>query len=350
MKAAILYAPGDMRVETIEKPICPPGGALVKLHASLICGSDLKIYQHGHPKTPMPQIIGHESCGTIEAIDAPGSGLQAGDRVTIQTSIPCGRCLMCQQGSFNLCENLEAISWGLPGTFAEYIAIPRNAMEHGNLIKVPDSLRDEEVCLAEPLACVINGQELVGFSPGETVLVIGAGPIGLLHAELARAGGAGRILLAERSPNRLKMAEAFGYDRLIDTKAGPLPEQVLTATGGRGANVVSVTAPARAAQEAAVACAALKGRISLFGSLPAGDCAITLDSRAIHYRELKVFGAFSSSVNNMMKALKILASSRIRTDLIITHTMALERIVEGIQIAIRGEALKVLIRNAEDCV
>lgn len=345
MKAAVFYGADDMRIMDVPKPACPPGGALVRLSGSLICGTDTKIYKNGHPRITPPQIIGHESCGVLEAIDAPDYAIAPGERVTLQTSIPCGKCDMCQRGIFNLCESIEAISWKYAGTFAEYVAVPRDALALGNLIRVPESLPDAQACLAEPLACVINGQELVGIVPGETVLVIGAGPIGILHAELARISGAGRIVIAEQNPARIGKARTFGYSAYIDTSREDMAAAIKSMTGGKGADVTIVTAPAKAAQEQAFETVAPRGRLSLFGSLPSGKSTLEIDSRTIHYKEIRVAGAASSTAYQMKKALSILATGQIRADMMITHTLPLDNIVKGLTLAMNGEALKVYLKN-----
>jgi L-iditol 2-dehydrogenase len=215
-------------------------------------------------------------------------------------------------------------------------------MNMGNLITAPESLTDEEVCLSEPLACVINGQDLVNIRPGETVLVIGARPIGLLHAELARFNGA-RVILAENSANRLQMAKGFGYPHYIDTGKDDLVEKARRITGGRGANVAIVTAPARDPMEKAVEALDFRGRLSLFGSLKKGDSFITFDSRTIHYKEITVVGASSSGTIHMKRALDVLSCGVIDSKRIVTHRLPLDKIVEGIKLGMEGKAIKVYL-------
>ncbi len=346
MKAAIFYGPNDMRVEEIPRPECPKKGALIKVSGSMICGSDIKIYKNGHPAINHPHILGHESCGEIVALGDLDEDYAVGDRVTVQTSIPCGKCKNCHRGYFNICENLLAISLNYPGVFAEYVAVPQQAINMGNLIKVHASLSDEEVCISEPLACVINGQEQVEIQLGEEVLVIGAGPIGILHAELAKMSGASSVIIAEKSPMRLEMAKKFGYSDYIHTEGCDLVEEVRRITYGRGVDVAIVTAPAKEPMEQAVELLDFRGRLSLFGSLVKGKSRISIDTRPIHYKELKVIGASSSSVIHMQKALDILKTGAINTKDIITHRLPLDKIVEGIMLGAEGKALKVYLNNA----
>jgi L-iditol 2-dehydrogenase len=345
MNGAVFYGPYDMRVAEIPTPVCPVGGALIKLSGALICGTDIKIYKNGHPRINPPIVIGHEMCGRIVDIDSKDCDLKVGDRVTVQTTIPCGKCRMCHEGFFNICEDLKGISQDYNGAFAEYVAIPEQAMRMGNLIKVSyEDMSDEMVCLAEPLGCVINGQELLDIKPGEDVLIIGAGPIGILHAELARISGAGRVFLAENSINRLNAARHFEFTHYINTDNSNLTDEVMRLTSNRGVDAAIVTAPAKSAMEQAVDALALRGRLSLFASLAKGDSNITIDSRPVHYKELKIVGSSSSAVRHMKKALNILSTGSIKTDKIITHKLPLEKIVEGLELGIKGEALKVYLK------
>jgi L-iditol 2-dehydrogenase len=345
MKAAVFYGPGDMRIEEAPTPECPPGGALVKLSGSMICGSDIKIYNSGHPNIKPPHITGHESCGQIVELKTTAGNHKIGERVTVQTSIPCGKCDNCHHGWFNICENLQGISQNYNGVFAEYVAIPEQAMNMGNLITAPENLTDEEVCLSEPLACVINGQDFLHIKPGENVLIIGAGPLGILHAELAKYNGA-RVILAEKSKTRLEMAEAFSYAAYINTDKDNLIEETMRLTGSRGADVAIVTAPVRTAMEQAVETLDFRGRLSFFGSLKKGDSNITIDSRSIHYKELVLYGASSSGTIHMKRALNILAGGVIDSKRIVTHRLPLDKIVDGIKLGMEGKSIKVYLDNS----
>lgn len=345
MYAAVFHGPGNIRLERVEKPPCPTGGALIRLTGSMICGSDIKIATYGHPAITPPQILGHEACGVIEQLGGDHPEYQVGMRVAIEPNIACGKCPNCQRGLFHICQHSRSLSLHYQGAFAEYLAIPAQALRMGNLIPIGPEISDEQACLAEPLACCINGQDPLAIRPGESVLVVGAGPIGILHAELATLSGAGVVMVSETSPQRIEIARRFGYTRLIDSTGEDLREAVLAATGERGAEVAIVTAPARAPMEQAVGTLDYRGRLSLFASLPKDMADITLDSRAVHYKELSIFGASSSAVRHMQRALAILRAGRIDADRIVTHRLPLSRLAEGIRMAASGEALKVFMHN-----
>lgn len=343
MKAAVLQEPGNFTLRDIEKPNRPPGGALVELSGSLICGSDIKISNNGHAAIREPRVLGHEGVGTIVELDGEGAGNFVGQRVAIQPSIYCGHCDNCVKGRYNICENIRSLSLHMDGVFAEYVAVPAEAVAMGNLVAVPGDISDEVACLAEPLACVINGQQPLDIRPGESVLVIGAGPIGILNAELARLSGASPVLLAQHSEKRLALARPFGYDYYINNGEQDLKAAVDEITSGKGLDVVIVTAPARAPMELAPELLGFRGRLSYFSSLPSGDSAITIDSRTLHYKELQFFGASSSSVDDMRRAMNILGSGRVSTDKLITHRLPLAEIESAMALAKSGEALKVYI-------
>ncbi|MCL2545317.1 MAG: alcohol dehydrogenase catalytic domain-containing protein [Clostridia bacterium] len=347
-KAAVFHGPGDLRLEAVAKPRCPAGGALVRLTGSMICGSDIKIAKGGHPAIAPPRVLGHEGCGVVEEIDIKAMdgacpGCAIGARVAIEPNIPCGHCPNCQRGRFHICIHSQSLSLHHDGTFAEYLAVPPRALAMGNLIPIGPDISDEQACLAEPLACVLNGQEPLAIRPGESVLVVGAGPIGILHAELALLSGASNVIVAETSPLRLERAKRFGYTHVVDCGAENLRDAVLAATGGRGADVAVVTAPAREPMEQAVNMLDFRGRLSLFSSLTKDSPAITIDSRAVHYKELRIFGASSSAVRHMKQAIAILRSGRIDASRIVTHRLPLSRLAQSIDLAAGREALKVFL-------
>jgi L-iditol 2-dehydrogenase len=342
MKAVRFYKQNDIRIEDIAIPKPESGGLLVKVEACTICGTDLKMYRKGNPRIKPPQTIGHEFVGEIVELGTDTKGFAVGQRVTMATSISCGTCAVCRSGYTNRCENLTPISYDYPGAFADYIAIPPAGVIGGNVIKVPESL-GELAALAEPTSCVINSQVLAGVKMGDTVVVLGCGPLGAIHAQVARANGATKIIVTQRSDKRLQLAEMLDVDAIIDVKKEDAVDAVMKLTGGSGADVVIVTAPEAQVQEQAVSMACKGGMINLFASLPAGESDLKIDSRLIHYRELFLSGASDSSPCHVELAVKLLDRGFI-SEKIITHHLPLDNFIEGLTLMMDSQSLKVMIK------
>ncbi|HDY65118.1 MAG TPA: hypothetical protein ENH84_02650 [Phycisphaerae bacterium] len=342
MKAVRFYGQEDIRVEDIPSPSPEPGGLLVKVQACAICGTDLKMYYKGNPRIKPPQTIGHEFVGEIVEMGRGASGFEVSERVTMATSISCGRCEVCRGGHTNRCEDLKPVSYDYPGAFAEFIAIPPAGVSGGNVIKVPASL-GEMAALAEPVSCAINAQILAGVKLGDTVVVVGFGPLGAIHTQVARVNGATRVIVTERSAGRLKLAEQFDLDEIIDASTADPVEEVMRLTDGVGADVVVVTAPAAGAQEQAFGMARKGGMINLFASLPKGSSELKLDARMIHYRELFISGASDSSPHHVELAVKML-NEQLVSPKIITHKLPLDKFMDGLMLMKDEAGLKVLIK------
>ena len=342
MKAVRYYGKEDLRVEDITQPRPEKGGLLVKVQACAICGTDLKAYFSGNPRIKPPQTIGHEFVGEIVELGNGTKGFALGERVTMATSISCGKCGVCRAGYTNRCEDLKPVSYDYPGAFAEYIAVPAAGIDGGNVIKVPTSL-GEMAALAEPVSCAINAQILAGVKLGDTVVVVGCGPLGAIHTQVAKANGATRIIVTERSAKRLKLAEKLGVHEIIDASKKDPVEEVLKLTGGIGADVVMVTAPVAAAQVQALGMARKGGMINLFASLPKGASELSIDSRLIHYRELVISGASDSAPYHVELAVKLLDEGLICRE-IITHRLPIEKFMDGLMLMKNEDGLKILIK------
>ncbi|GFP35739.1 threonine 3-dehydrogenase, partial [Candidatus Hakubella thermalkaliphila] len=249
MLAAVYQGIGKIKVEEVDKPPLPLGGLLVKVSCCAICGTDYKLLITENPRFKPPLIIGHEFVGRVVEKGAEVTDFQVGDRLTMATTISCGRCELCHRGLGNLCESRICVGTDIPGAMAEYLAIPALALQRGNVLKVPDGLSDEAAALSEPLGCAINAQLIAKVGLGQTVLIVGAGPLGCLHAELARASGALKVYLTQRSEPRLSLARKLAVDAVIDASAHDPVSEVRRLTQGQGADVVIVTAPNPKAQE-----------------------------------------------------------------------------------------------------
>jgi L-iditol 2-dehydrogenase len=344
MRVARFYAPGDLRLEDADEPKPSPDEVKIRVRNCSTCGTDVKIYNHGHHHLVPPRVIGHEIAGEVVEVGADVPGWAAGDRVQVIAAVPCGSCAECVRGRMTVCPNQTSVGYHYDGGFAEYLVVPRVVLAVDGLNRVPDGVGFAEASVAEPLACVLNGQELARVGDGDDVVVVGAGPIGCLHVRLARARGARRVFLVELNRARLDLAAGLvSPDAAVCGSEVDAVEAVLELTGGRGADVVITAAASGAAQEDALRMTARSGRISLFGGLPKDRPTITLDSNLVHYRELTVVGANGSSPDHNKRALELIATGRVPVTDLITHRLPLAKLHDAIGLVAGGQAIKVTI-------
>ncbi len=344
MQAVVYHAPGDIRIENIPVPVCGEGELLVRVDACAVCGTDLKSKFHGNPRIKAPLVMGHEFTGLVEEISPSAKkDWKIGDRVVMATSISCGKCFYCRKGWRNLCLALAPMSFSYPGGMAEYVAIPALALEGGHVVKVPRGVEATHATLAEPASCAVNSVQQCRIRSGDTVLVMGAGPMGLLNAVVARAFGASKILLTELNPLRRQQAEGFEIDRVIDPASEDVLQIVRQETDGVGADVVIVAAPAAAPQEQALSLVRKRGTVCLFASLPVGKSMLDVDSRLIHYGEIRVVGSSDSTPEHVRKAVELIASHQIPCEKIASHRLPLDQIDRAFDLMQSGEALRVVL-------
>jgi len=344
MKAVVYHAPGDIRVEELPVPRCGDGELLVQVDACAVCGTDLKSFEHGNPRIKAPLAMGHEFTGLIRQVSAGAAGFAVGDRIVMATSISCGRCSYCERGWPNLCVDLAPMGFAYAGGMAEYVAIPARAVVNGHVVKVPPGPAPEHAALAEPVSCAVNAVENCGLRRGDCVVIVGAGPMGLINAAVARSMGAARIILAEVNEERLAMAKGFGCDVVLNPAKEDLTTRVMAETGGLGADVAIVAAPAAGAQETAVNLVRKRGTVCLFASLPVGRSNLALDSRKIHYGEVRLVGTSDSTPGHVRKAVELLASGSIPASRITTHVLPLEEVQQAFALMKAGSALRVVLK------
>jgi L-iditol 2-dehydrogenase len=344
MRVVRFYAPRDVRIEDAPEPAAGPGDLVIRVRNCSLCGTDAKIWGSGHPDLRPPRVLGHEVAGEVVEVTDGAAGWSVGDRVQVIAAIPDGTCHECRQGWQSVCPNQERIGYHYDGGFAELMRVPAKVLAVDGVNRVPDGLSFAEASVAEPLSCVINGQERAGVGKGQTVVVVGAGPIGCLHVRLARARGAARVLLIELNRRRLELAAGLvAPDELIGAEGADTVAAVRQLTGGRGADVIIVAAGSGRAQEDALAMAARRGTVSFFGGLPKDRPTITCDANIVHYREVGIAGANGSSPGHNQQALQLIASGAVPVADLITHRLPLEQAVEGIHAVTRGEAIKVTV-------
>ncbi|MFT4264795.1 MAG: zinc-dependent dehydrogenase [Nocardioides sp.] len=350
MKALRFYAPEDVRLEDIPEPTCGPGEIKLKVRNCSTCGTDVKIFNNGHQNLTPPRTIGHEIAGEIvevgaEVNDRHGSAWQVGDRVQVIAAVPCGECHECRKGWMAVCQNQTSVGYQYDGGFAEFMIVPSQVLEVDGLNRIPDNVGYDEASAAEPFACAINAQELLGIEPGDTVVVFGAGPIGCMHIRIARGvHDAGPIYLVDVNAERLAMsADAVKPDEIIDASQVDVVARVMELTGGRGADVVITATAANLTQEQAIAMAARNGRISFFGGLPKTDPTITCDSNVVHYRQLHIHGANGSAPEHNKRALEYISTGQVPVKDLITRHIPLDDVLSAFDIVRGGEAIKVTV-------
>src|SRR3990170_3781006 len=329
MRVARFYEPGDVRLEDMPEPTAGAGEVKIRVRACSTCGTDVKIFNHGHQHIDPPRVMGHEIAGEVVAVGDGVDGWAAGDRVQVIAAVPCGRCDECRRGRMTICPNQTSVGYHYEGGFAEFLVVPQAVLAVDGMNRIPDGVSFAEASVTEPLACVLNGQELAGVGDGDDVVVVGAGPIGCLHVRLARAKGANRVFLVELNRSRLDMSAGVVHpDEAICGGETDAVDEVLKLTEGRGADVVITAAASGKAQEEALLMAARAGRISLFGGLPKDRPTITLDSNLVHYRELTIVGANGSSPAHNRQALAYIADGSVPVADLITHRLPLDQIIE----------------------
>ncbi len=344
MKAAVLKGIENLEMEDISRPTPSPQEILIKVKACSICGTDIRVYHHGHKHMRFPRITGHELSGEIVEIGKRVEGHKLGEKVAIAPAIPCGRCHYCRRGMQSMCINLTAIGYHYDGGFAEFMVVPEDAVRNGCVNTIPSELSFEEAALAEPLACAINGQQLSQIDLGNTVVVVGAGPLGCIHLQLAKAKGASRTILVELSRERIDFAKKFAFpDIVINPSSENAIQRIKEETEGRGADRIIVSCPSGKAQEESLSMVAPRGIINFFGGLPLDNPFIKLNSNLIHYGEFYVVGTHGSAPYHNELALSLISQEKVRIKELVTHRLPLERLGEGLALAESKKGMKILI-------
>jgi L-iditol 2-dehydrogenase len=337
MRAFHVTAPGALELREVEAPRPAPGEVVVEIRTALTCGTDLKLLRRGHPKMPFPTPMGHEFAGTV--VEAgEGARFPVGtDLMSVHTA-PCGDCFWCGKGQENLCE--EAMASMTLGAFADQLLLPRRVVEINAFVK-PPSLPWSHAAFLEPLACVVHGAGFVMVEPGDSVAIIGAGPIGLLHLLLAKARGA-HVIVIGRHATRLAAARELGADVVIDEQAegrGGAVAAVHRATDERGADFVIECAATPESWALGVDCVRRGGLVVWFGGCKPGT-TVSLDTRRVHYDEIGVVGVFHFTPRDVKEAHRLLAEGIIDVAPLLSGTLPLMDLPLAFERIGRGEGVK----------
>ena len=341
MKAAVLHGKEQIKIEEVAERALRPGEVRIRIEAALTCGTDLKVFKRGyHAKMIVPPaVFGHELAGVISEGHADARGWSVGERVVVANSAPCGGCFYCGQGQENLCDDLLFLN----GAYAESIVVPARLVEK-NLLRLQPGTSFRDAALTEPLACVVQGVEECRLQRGERVLVIGAGPIGLMFVALAHQAGCAVQVLG-RGENRLKKARALGAEAAVQNDSvDGVPEGLLA---GRQFDVVIEAVGKPSMWEAAVKLVRKGGRVNFFGGCPAGT-TVSLDTSRLHYSNLTLLASFHHTPRAIRRALEFIERGLIRADDFVDGECALSGLPELFQSMAGGNrAVKTFIRVQE---
>ena len=345
MLAAVFYAPNNIIVQQV--PITRRQ-AMLKVSACAVCGYDVRVFRNGHRKVSPPVILGHELCGEIQSDIMVGNGkaINAGSRVAVCPLIPCLHCPYCQAGDYNLCMNLKEIGSTSDGGFAQFVTIPEQMIRIGGLVPVPDNLTDEEAALLEPLACCLNSfSRMLPLAKQSSVVIIGDGPMGLIHLQLFKRLSSSRVAIVGKVPSRMEKSRAMGADAVFayspETVADVL-DFAGSSSSGAGAVVVATSNPV--AFDLAAKVSGKNSKINIFAGMPSGQTFL-LDVNWLHYNQISITGTFSSTPKMLEEATRIAADKAIDLSAIVTHKYSLSEIEKAINVTEKYHGLRAVINK-----
>src|SRR5712692_1532847 len=343
MLAQTFLAPNAMKSQRVTTPRANTGEAVLRVDVALTCGTDLKIYRRGHPLVKPPQILGHEFTGTIVELGKNVKDFKLNDHIVAVNSAPCKRCYYCKNNQRNLCMTIpqRLLGFSLPGAYAEYIRIPRNILSQ-SAYHLPDGVPIEEMALLEPLACTIQGNDASGLKKGDTIAIIGGGPIGLLHVAVSKAKNAGRVICIDHHDAKLKLARGFGADLTVATHGAAAVETVREVTEQRGADVVIEATGRPESWVRAFEMVRNGGTVVFFGGCPTGT-VIPFEAGKIHYGSVTLKGSFHHTPKSVKQAFSLRSQRKIILASLISRRMPLSETGEALQMMSRGEALKIAL-------
>lgn len=343
MRAVVLEGPNKFGPQMIDKPEINEDEILLKMEKAAICGTDIRILEGKKTKdVRYPSVIGHEMCGTIAEVGNNVRGYEKGEKISIANVIPCGSCSSCLNGRENACMNRTAIGYQYDGGFEEYVRIPQSCIAAGNVVKLPESVSFTAGALIEPLACCIRGLHNAGTGFNDTVLVVGAGPIGLMHIQLSKIAGASKVIVSEPNEFRRQKAAILGGDVIVDPTKDDLNEIIKRETNGEGVDVIILAIGVPAIVNSTLKLCKKGGTVCLFAGF-AGTGESTVEVNTIHYNEINVCGSTAYKRSDYLAAAEMVKTGRINLDEIATHTYKLDDFVAAYEMNKSGAGLKIMI-------
>ena len=345
MLAATYTQGGTFSIEDVPVPEIESDEILLRVRAAAICGTDTRIAHSGHSKLVEGQriVLGHEFVGIIERLGARVAQYKVGQRVGVAPNAGCGHCHACTSGRSNYCPAYTAFGIDRDGGQAPYVRIPGRFVTQGNVIALPEEVSDMDAALLEPLSCVVNCIRVSQIELGDTVVIYGVGPMGLIHVMLCRIAGAARIIVVDPLAHRLEKSRQLGSDMTLNPSEDDVVARIQHATGGRGANVVIAACPIPSVQAEALRVLAPFGRLSLFGGLPKKTGPVGLDTNLVHYGNLLITGSTGGSVEDYSIALKLVSGQRVKLSRIVSDVFQLDNLRQGYDKALSGAEGKVVL-------
>lgn len=345
MQAAVYRGIGEVRVETVPVPQIGAGDLLLRVHTCGICGTDLKKIATGSHSAP--RIFGHETSGMVAAVGADVTRFRPGDRVVVFHHIPCGECFYCQHKTFAQCETYKKVGCtagfeAAGGGFAEYVRVMDWIVREGT-VAIPDGISYEQACFVEPVNTCMKGIDRLQLSPGESVLVIGQGPIGIILSVLAKRAGA-RVITSDLYPGRLTISTSFGLQQMIDASRADTVQAARELTAGRGADVAILAVGGNALIRTAMDAVRPGGRVMLFAQTTRGDA--TIDPAAICVDEKTLLGSYSASVELQKESVQFVMNREMDLERLISHRFPLSHGVEALNLAAhpQPDSMKIVIQ------
>jgi len=352
MQAAYFVGKREFDLCEVGDPACPMDGLVINVNACAICGTDLKIINNVDQKMEgrearrmeLPRITGHEFSGTIIEVGKDVRGFIVGENVVVAVSVPCMQCPTCQRGYYEMCDHLMVVGYDCDGGFAEQHMVARKVLDSQCVLKVGEVNDLDPFALSEPLSCAINCYSLNPIRKGDTVVVLGAGPLGCFLVELAKFYQAGNTIITDISAEQAHIAEICNPDWAINDYGPSLIEKILEITKGNGADLVITACPSPEAQQDAILLATKRGSVNFFGGLPRDRSTVNLDTNLIHYRELTITGTHGSQPKQVEKAISLIKNGNLKIDKYITHRFPLREINQAFEQAQHGNRLKILVK------
>ncbi|MCF6097133.1 alcohol dehydrogenase catalytic domain-containing protein [Thermovorax subterraneus] len=342
MKALVFHGPGHISIEEVCVPEISDEEILVKVKYAGVCGTDVRIYK-GAKKIPSPKIIGHEFSGEIVRVGERVRQFKVGDRVTVYPMISCGQCYCCRDDRKNICVNRKTIGYEIDGGFAEYVRVPKDAIEKGNVIKLPAEIDYLEAALSEPVTAAYHGIKRSNLKGGQKLAIFGAGFIGLCHVQLARMIGPESIIVIEPKEEKRVLARELGADLLIDPALKNTKKEIFDFTDGEGVDVVIVDVGIPNVIEEALTCVKKGGTLLLFAGSPENS-RISIDPNWIHYREINFTGSSAAVPEEQWEVLNMIASKKINVRRLLSEVVTLDEWKKAFEMKENYLALKTLIK------